>query len=128
MSTSSHEQASFFQTTVFVDDGSSDETFERLSLVKQRMTESGGHAVVERLQQNVGKGEAVRLGIQRSLAAHGTPTALAVADADLSAPVGELYRLACLLLARGCDVEQGSRVRLMGTDIVRSPLRHTWVE
>jgi hypothetical protein len=44
-----------------VDDGSSDETFERLSLVKRRMTASGGHALVERLPQNVGKGEAVRL-------------------------------------------------------------------
>jgi glycosyltransferase involved in cell wall biosynthesis len=49
----------FFQTAVFVDDGSSDETFERLSLVKRRMTASGGHALVERLPQNVGKGEAV---------------------------------------------------------------------
>jgi glycosyltransferase involved in cell wall biosynthesis len=114
----------FFQTAVFVDDGSSDETFERLSLVKRRMTASGGHALVERLPQNVGKGEAVRLGIRRCLAARGTPKAPAVADADLSAPFGEMCRLAGLLLARGCDVVQGSRVRLMGKDIVRSPIRH----
>ena len=100
-----------FHTAVFVDDGSSDETYARLSQVKQHIEERGGRAMVQCLPRNVGKGEAVRAGIQCYLATGNMPPALAVADADLSAPFSELARLGRLL-------------KLMGKDIVRSSARH----
>ena len=115
---------SLFDAVVLVDDGSSDATHERLLLVEQGIARAGRRAAVERLEHNVGKGEAVRAGVLRVLESGAVPQALAVTDADLSTSFDEMSRLAARLLESDCDVLQGSRVRLLGKDIERSPLRH----
>jgi len=73
---------------VFVDDASTDHTFARVTGVAGRLPDQ---VDVVRLGRNVGKAEAVRAGIQRSLDAR--PEFVAYWDADLSTPLEDLDRL-----------------------------------
>ncbi|OGQ11059.1 MAG: hypothetical protein A2138_24195, partial [Deltaproteobacteria bacterium RBG_16_71_12] len=75
------------------------------------------------LDDNRGKGEAVRRGLEQAL----LDGALRVAylDADLSTPPAELLRVLHVLEERpDVDVVLGSRVRLLGRRIERRALRH----
>jgi glycosyltransferase involved in cell wall biosynthesis len=104
----------------FVDDGSRDAT---RSVLEEFAGARAGRVSVQALAVNVGKAEAVRVGL---LAAAATPADLiGFADADLSAPLGEVVRLRAEL---GEHPEAwaaiGSRVRLLGRDIHRSAARH----
>lgn len=104
----------------FVDDGSHDGTASRVAeLAGQRP----GKIILVRHSHNRGKAEAIRTGIHRVL----TEGAAFVGytDADLAAPLQEASRLRNELVAHPeIDVVLGSRVRLLGRSIVRSPLRH----
>jgi glycosyltransferase involved in cell wall biosynthesis len=104
---------------LFVDDGSTDATAERLAGIVGR---SQGRASLLRLERNSGKAEAVRQGLRHALQS-GAPL-VGYADADLSTPPEELVRLVGEANRRPAQVVMGSRVRLLGSDIERRPARH----
>jgi glycosyltransferase involved in cell wall biosynthesis len=104
---------------LFVDDGSTDRTAERLEAL---VGQSDGRAMLCRLARNSGKAEAVRQGL---LCAIGEgATIVGYTDADLSTPAGELARLVNEIRSRPVQVLMGSRVRLLGSEITRRPVRH----
>jgi dolichyl-phosphate beta-glucosyltransferase len=104
---------------LFVDDGSTDGTSALLEDLARRWDS----ASVVTLPTNLGKGEAVRLGLL-----HGLATGAEIVgylDADLATPAPELLRLLDILDgSHDLDVVLGARVALLGHDIVRSPFRH----
>lgn len=104
---------------LFVDDGSTDGTRAILGAACTRWPQ---RMRVLSLPRNVGKGEAVRRGLNSALR-EGAPI-VGYADADLSTPPSELYRLLTELRAAGVSVVLGSRVALLGYDIQRSAVRH----
>jgi dolichyl-phosphate beta-glucosyltransferase len=108
---------------LLVDDGSSDATFE---LAKGH--ESGTLRVL-RLPRNVGKAEAVRQGVLHARAAGLLDGADWVGywDADLATPLSEIPHLLAYAAAQPdgrVDAILGSRVRRLGSHIVRSYRRH----
>lgn len=88
---------------IAVDDGSSDDTY---SLLQQAAEDLAGHVDirVERLEQNAGKGAAVRHGIA---VAGGTYTVFL--DADLSVGLDEIAPTISRLDQAGADIAFGSR-------------------
>lgn len=104
---------------LFVDDGSTDRTAERLEEIVSRL---GGRGELLRLPVNGGKGEAVRQGMLRAIG-EGAAT-VGYADADLSTPPEEIARLARVMEESDARVVMGSRVRLLGRRIERRPARH----
>lgn len=104
----------------FVDDGSSDATGAVIEAVRAR---SPGQVTVHRLPDNRGKAEAVRAGMTGALAA--TSRYAGFIDADLAAPLSEVSLLCAELDARpALTAAWGSRVKLLGREIVRSERRH----
>jgi glycosyltransferase involved in cell wall biosynthesis len=104
----------------FVDDGSGDATPGILSGIAAR---SGGRIDVLTLPRNGGKAVAVRQGI---LSALGDRSELVgYWDADLSTPLDAVPAFIETLDARpDIDIVIGSRVKLLGREIRRSPVRH----
>lgn len=105
---------------LLVDDGSTDDTRARLHDVA---AQAPGRVSVLALDDNAGKGEAVRRGLEAAL----LDGALCVGyfDADLSTPPSEMLRVLHVLEERAdIDVVLGSRVRLLGRHIERRALRH----
>jgi glycosyltransferase involved in cell wall biosynthesis len=100
---------------VFVDDGSTDATFEVLRRLHQPTVE------VIRFESNRGKAEAVRCGLQRAI--ESGADRVAYYDADLASPPAELIRLLGALDGE-VDVVLGSRVALLGHHIRRRATRH----
>ena len=108
-----------FLEFVFVNDGSKDETSVVLHELQRR---AGSRAVVLDLEANCGKANAVRAGVVRAYELH--PTYIGYWDADLATPLGCIEMFARELEARNVSLILGSRVRLMGRNIMRSPVRH----
>jgi dolichyl-phosphate beta-glucosyltransferase len=104
---------------LFVDDGSTDATAQRLAAIAAR---SPARVDVLSLSPNGGKAEAVRQGMLRALS-RGAGT-VGYLDADLSTPPDELLRLRAKLDRPEVEVVLGARVALLGTDIERSAVRH----
>jgi len=112
-------EASESTSLLFVDDGSTDRTYELLDRFASR------HPMrtrALRLSSNRGKAEAVRAGL-RAASADGARF-VGFADADLATPPRELDRLRIELVTKDADAVIGSRVRLHGSSIDRSPARH----
>ena len=115
---------------MFVDDGSSDATRERL---RSLATSAPEQVKVLSLDANHGKAEAVRRGILEALA--GEPSFLGYWDADLATPLAVILDFRRMLERRPeIEIVMGARVRLLGRDIQRSALRHylgrlsaTWI-
>jgi dolichyl-phosphate beta-glucosyltransferase len=106
-------------TLLFIDDGSTDGTFE----VLERMKEAASGAIeVHRLARNAGKAEAVRAGLRLALA-RGAEV-VGYADADLATPTHELGRMLRRMEEGPCLVLLGSRVRLLGYRMERRAVRH----
>lgn len=104
-----HPEASL----LFVDDGSTDDTVEKLY----------GFDVL-RLSRNYGKAEAVRAGVLYTLAQKTPPDYIAFLDADLATPLQEIDRLVTALEANGnLSLAMGSRWIHLGSGVHRSPLR-----
>lgn len=104
----------------FIDDGSTDATAERLSALARH---TPSRIVVQRLDTNRGKGEAVRIGLRAALDA-GYPMA-GYLDADLAAPLDTALLLRDALLADpALAMALGSRIKLLGWRIARSERRH----
>ena len=105
---------------LFVDDGSTDAT---RVVLHELVRDTGGRARVLGLDENGGKGEAVRLGLRAAI--DQGAGVVGFLDADLSTPVDEMLRILAVLDERG-DVEAvlGARVALLGRAIERTPTRH----
>jgi dolichyl-phosphate beta-glucosyltransferase len=104
---------------LLVDDGSTDGTGELLASL------AASHPAITSvsLATNMGKGEAVRRGLQ--LACRTGTELVGYLDADLATPVDEMLRLIDLAVgAPQLEVVMASRVALLGRDIRRSPFRH----
>jgi glycosyltransferase involved in cell wall biosynthesis len=104
---------------LFVDDGSTDATGERLAEIARLRS---GRIDVLALKPNGGKAEAVRRGMQTALA-RGAGV-VGYLDADLSTQPAELHALRAALDRPGVEAVLGARVALLGTDIERHALRH----
>jgi dolichyl-phosphate beta-glucosyltransferase len=110
----------------FVDDGSTDHTWEILEELKAK---APTRVTTQRLSQNRGKAEAIRRGIQDVLRNQGESDRalqfLGYWDADLSAPLVALPLFEEIFESKPeCRLVMGSRVRLLGKSIIRRPLRH----
>lgn len=105
---------------LFVDDGSTDATFEILQRVQAVAPES---IDVMRLPSHQGKAEAVRAGIVYGM--RHEAELVGFWDADLSTPLQVVNDFLALAKKRPeMDVILGSRVMLMGRDIRRKAWRH----
>lgn len=105
---------------IFVDDASTDLTLELLNDFQEK---NSSRVTVIEMGANKGKGEAVRKGINYSF--EQGLTSVAYTDADLAIPTREIIRfLATTKEIPGLSLFLGSRVRLLGTQISRSPIRH----
>lgn len=105
---------------LFVDDGSSDATAERL----QEWTLAADNLHQLELAQNQGKAEAVRLGVLRALELTG-PEFVGYWDADLATPLDEVPRFVAQFADRAeLNCVMGARVLRMGSDIQRRWYRH----
>lgn len=112
------ELAAGVDAVLFVDDGSTDDTPARLA---QLAVELDADVLV--LPRNVGKAEAVRLGMLAAI--DGGAHVVGYLDADLATPPSEMLRLI------GIAADQphrtavlGSRVALLGHTVRRRPVRH----
>ena len=104
----------------FVDDGSTDDSPERLSQLAATDPE---RITVLRLASNMGKGEAVRQGIVTAINA--SPCFVGYWDADLSTPLTAIADMRQLLVENEClQAVIGSRVKLLGRQIIRQHTRH----
>jgi dolichyl-phosphate beta-glucosyltransferase len=104
---------------LFVNDGSTDETGRVLAA----LAESSSSVEVLDLARNVGKAEAVRLGLVRGVES-GAPI-VGYYDADLATPPHELLRLLDILERKPeLAVVTAARVALLGREIVRRASRH----
>jgi glycosyltransferase involved in cell wall biosynthesis len=108
---------------VFVDDGSTDSTADR---IREHVSEL---VFLCRLEQNVGKGEAIRQGFAfaRRTGLLDRADWFGYWDADWSTPLTELDEF--FSYARLYDIDRvdaifGSRVLRLGSRIDRSPVRH----
>ena len=105
---------------LFVDDGSTDRTPQLLSEVART---SGGRVEVMTLPRNAGKAVAVQHGVAAALQRE--TDFVGYWDADLSAPLEAVWDLLHLAVARpSIEVVLGSRVKLLGRQIVRHAWRH----
>jgi dolichyl-phosphate beta-glucosyltransferase len=105
---------------LFVDDGSTDRTSEVLTGLVREVP----HRIrAIRLGENQGKAGAVRAGMLVALA--GEPVFVGFWDADLATPLPAVERFVTALDAHPELVGAiGARVRLLGTSIERSAVRH----
>jgi glycosyltransferase involved in cell wall biosynthesis len=105
---------------MFVDDGSTDATRSVLESIREGAPD---RCDVAPLARNVGKAEAVRAGVERALARGATY--VGYWDADLSTSLDEVPAFRDVLAARPELMGVlASRIRRLGADIQRNPMRH----
>lgn len=107
-------------TVCFVNDGSIDGTAKLLDSLRVQQPE---RVLVLTLPGNVGKAEAVRQGVRHAAQA-GTATLIGYWDADLSTPLSEVAALAAAFDRATCQLALGSRLKRLGANIERRPMRH----
>lgn len=107
---------------LFVNDGSNDNTLE---IIKNNLKDN---MFVLDLKSNLGKGEAIRRGFLHitQLPIFNEIDWIGFWDADLAAPLHELkdFILYEELFEQKLYAIWGSRVKILGSNIIRSPLRH----
>ena len=105
---------------VFVNDGSRDKT---QAVLEELAARSEGRAQVLELPQNMGKAEAVRHGVLKSLEYE--PWCVGYWDADLATPLELIPDMRAVLTEKPeVEVVLGSRVRLLGKAVERKMWRH----
>ena len=105
---------------VFVDDGSTDGTG---AILADLARQGDGRIAVLALKQNVGKARAVQLGVLAAFERQ--PEFVGFWDADLATPLAALQDFMEVFKASpGVDIVMGARVKMLGRDIRRSPIRH----
>lgn len=105
---------------VFVDDGSTDAT---AVVIGEFVASRDGAVDLIRLEKNVGKAEAVRVGLLDAI--ERGATVVGYLDADLATPTSEMVRL--IQVAHDephRTAVLGSRVALLGHSVQRRPTRH----
>jgi len=102
----------------FVNDGSSDSTLRMLESIR----ENKERVRIVHLEKNVGKAEAVRLGI---LKAYKTEQFEYIGfwDADFATPLSEIDKMIAIIQP-GFQIIAGSRIKRLGAQIERSTFRH----
>ncbi len=114
------ELADHVDQVVFVDDGSTDGT--RL-VIEQLIDVYGDRIALVPLERNVGKAEAVRIGLIESI--ERGSSIVGYLDADLATPASEMLRLIDIASQRpDLAAVLGSRVALLGHTVRRRPARH----
>ncbi len=105
---------------LFSNDGSTDATASVLEELRVRRPD---RIAIRTLAANAGKAEAVRQGLNAALAeGH---SLVGFWDADLATPLDAVPEFVALLDARPeLEVVIGARVRLLGRNIERNPVRH----
>ncbi len=104
---------------IFVDDGSTDETAEKL---EQISAQTAGKSSVLRLGNNQGKAEAVRQGVL--LALKGEPAHVGYWDGDLATPLSEIPSFIEYSTDQTRKMIFGSRIQRLGAHIERHWYRH----
>lgn len=113
-----HEHVNF----LFVDDGSSDHT---LDVLREIENAAPGSVRVLALSANVGKAEAVRLGVLRALDSEADHRYVGYWDADLATPLNAILDFVDVLDGDSTiELVMGSRVQLLGRRIERRRSRH----
>lgn len=106
---------------LFVNDGSKDQT---LAILQGLQAKFPDRVDVLDLQPNRGKAEAVRQGMRKAIQ-NGNLSFTGFWDADLATPLDEIKLILSRLLEKpSVDMVFGARVRLLGHEIDRRPLRH----
>ncbi len=112
----------------FVNDGSSDNTFEILQKFEKEFPD---RVIALSLENNSGKAEAIRYGVNTVSAGKNKSQEqnsfelIGYLDCDLSAPLSEIFHLAEEMNRRATfSIVYGSRLGLMGRNISRRALRH----
>ncbi|WP_373523932.1 glycosyltransferase [Aquiflexum sp.] len=105
---------------IFVNDGSTDKTLEKLEEIKEQIPDNI-HIISN--AKNIGKGNSVREGVHLALK-DVCCEYIGYFDADLSAPLDEASRLSQIAIKENKGFIMGSRVALFGYQIKRKPLRH----
>lgn len=105
---------------IFVNDSSTDNTGQ---ILREFVAESPSSYTLLELETNVGKAEAVRRGILKSLSNH--PKYVGYWDADLATPLREIKEF-CNVLELNEELIGvfGSRVKMLGRNISRNASRH----
>lgn len=106
-------------SVLLVDDGSTDETAERLAALAR---DSSGRIEWLKLESNGGKGEAVRRGLLAAIASG--MEIVGYADADFSTDASEMHRLLGILVEDRREGVIGSRWAHLGARISRRVPRH----
>ena len=104
---------------LFVDDGSIDATAQVVESIRHQYPE---RVRLLLLNENHGKAEAVRLGINE--AARFKPHLIGYWDADLATPLSEVAAMTALFADPDVGLVIGSRVRMIGYDVRLSAIRH----
>lgn len=105
---------------LFVNDGSTDNTLEVLNSLK---TKYPNHVLFYNLESNVGKAEAVRKGFLKAF--ESKPALIGFTDADLSVQLQEMSQLFKIAQSNAhLNIVMGSRIKRLGSEIVRSEVRH----
>jgi dolichyl-phosphate beta-glucosyltransferase len=105
---------------ILVDDGSRDTTRDVIGRLER---EQPDRFMALGLDQNQGKAEAVRQGMNLALAR--APDLVAYFDADLATPLAELEPMRSLFAQRPeLQMVLGSRVAMLGREVTRSHQRH----
>ncbi len=106
---------------LFVDDGSTDQTFKILEGLRQ-----GNPTQIKllKLAANAGKAEAVRQGLSAALKENSSGF-VGFWDCDLATPLTEIPAFLEMFIQHpNAEIVLGSRVKLMGRDIKRHAYRH----
>ena len=105
---------------LFVDDGSTDDTFTVLSNLKTTLPKNFD---ILRLPSNVGKAEAVRQGFLQAFRTD--PEYVGFWDSDLATPLDTIRLFESVFRDRPqTEMVLGARVRLLGRDVRRKIVRH----
>lgn len=105
---------------IFINDGSTDNT----GPIIDRLCEASSRRIATiHSKQNVGKAEAVRMGLIKALQSR--PAYLGYWDADLSTPLREIDRLSSFM-EKDTNIKAvfGARVQLLGRSVKRKAYRH----
>ena len=103
-----------------INDGSTDSTINLLNTVKH---EADSKVEIIDLKSNVGKAEAIRIAF-RAILSRDKYDFIGYFDADLSAPLEEIYNLIQPFKTKDYCFTFGSRVKLIGKEIKRKAYRH----
>jgi len=93
------------QEVIFVEGGSTDDTWDKIQEEVQRPSKCEGETVIALKQTGKGKGDAVRAGF-----AAASGDVLMILDADISVPPEELPRFVQALGSDACEFANGSRL------------------